>query len=150
MEKVLLKCNSCNSTNKVFANKLMDKPKCGKCSAPLEYPKNVVPVTSQTFKNEVLQSPGVVLVDLWSPTCSHCVTLGYTLEKIATEHAGIIKIVKINAQMEQQLVSQFDIRGVPTLLLYKKGKMVNRTAGAIPKEQLVSWVYSSIQKNVID
>ena len=144
MNTVLLKCQSCKSVNKVLTEKLGDSPKCGKCNSSLKYNNNVVNVTNHNFKDEVLKDPGIVLVDLWSPTCSHCVALGHTLEKLAREQAGIIKIVKINAYNEQQLASQFDIRGVPTLLLYKKGKMINKTSGAIPKKQLLSWVYSSV------
>ena len=64
MKTVLMKCQSCRSVNRVLKEKIKDHPKCGKCDSPLEYTKNVVNVTAQTFKEEVLNDPGVVLVDL--------------------------------------------------------------------------------------
>jgi thioredoxin-like negative regulator of GroEL len=66
------------------------------------------------------------------------------LDQIAAEKAGIIKITKVNTQVDQHLAYQFGIRGVPTLILYQGGKKINEISGAMPKQQLEAWINSSI------
>jgi thioredoxin 2 len=68
MESVLLRCQSCSVVNKVLKDKLPSTPKCGKCKTPLDYPNKPVDITTGTFKSEVLSSPGVVVVEFWSPS----------------------------------------------------------------------------------
>lgn len=66
------------------------------------------------------------------------------LDQIAAEKAGIIKIAKVNTQVDQHLAFQFNIRGVPTLILYQGGKKINEISGALPKQQLEAWINSSL------
>lgn len=68
MESVLLRCQSCGAVNKVLRDRLSSKPRCGKCKTPIDYPDKPVDITTGTFKKEVLSSPGVVVVEFWSPT----------------------------------------------------------------------------------
>jgi thioredoxin 2 len=144
MESVLLRCQSCGAVNRVLKDKLSSVPKCGRCKKPLDYPHEPIDITTGSFKKEVLSSPGVVLVDFWSPTCGHCQRLNPVLDQIAAEKAGAIKIAKVNTKTDQHLAFQFGIRGVPTLILYKNGKKINEISGALPKHQLEAWINSSL------
>jgi thioredoxin 2 len=144
MDTILLRCGNCGAVNKLLKDKLSAGPKCGKCKAPLDYPGRPVDVTSGSFQKEVLSCPGVVLVEFWSPSCGYCLRLDPVLEQLAREKAGILKIVKINTHAEQYLPSQYGIRGVPALLLFRNGNKINQITGAMSKQQLEEWVRSSI------
>jgi len=140
LDKVLLKCKSCGTVSRVDPTKFKLKPKCHKCKTLLTYPDKPVDIVANGFAPEVLNDPGIVLVDFWAPTCGYCMQLNPVLEQIAKEHAGVIKVVKVNTMVENVLPSQFGVQGIRSLLLYKDGKMINRTAGFMPKEQLVAWI----------
>jgi thioredoxin 2 len=144
MDTVLLRCQSCGTINRVLKEKLTSSLKCGNCNAQLEYPHNPVEVTISTFVKEVLSWPGAVLVEFWSTTCVYCRMLSPVLDQIATEKAGILKIVKINTDSNQQMVFDFSIQGTPYLILYQGGKKLSEVAGALPKNQLISWIESSL------
>ena len=144
MDTILLRCGNCGAVNKLLKDKLSAGPKCGKCKAPLDYPGSPVDVTSGSFQKEVLSCPGAVLVEFWSPSCGYCLRLDPVLEQLAREKAGILKIVKINTHAEQYLPSQYGIRGVPALLLFRNGNKINQVTGAMSKQQLEEWVRSSL------
>ncbi len=103
-----------------------------------------VNVTSANFEQEVINSKGIVLVDFWATWCPPCRMIAPVLESIAREKAGEIKIVKVNTDQEQLLSRKYQISSIPTLILFNNGKVINRTAGAIPKAQLLNWIYSSV------
>lgn len=99
-------------------------------------------MTSGTFQDEVISHPGVVLVEFWSPSCGHCRTLHPVLEQIAEENAGVLKIATVNTGEETMLSTRFNIRGVPTFMLYRGGKKIQEMIGAMPKQQIEAWIRS--------
>jgi thioredoxin 2 len=143
-ETVLLRCPKCEALNRVKKSKLQDKPVCGSCKAELEFPNLPVQTDQARFYEEVLSWPGTVLVDFWSPTCGHCIRLNPVLDEIARENAGALKVVKVNVQNAPQLAAQFNVRGVPTLMVFQKGQKKNQIAGALQKHQIIQWIESSI------
>lgn len=143
MNSVLLRCQSCGSVNKVLKEKLLLKPTCGKCKAGITFPNTSIDISSNDFRKVVLSAPGVVLLEFWSPTCGHCLRLNSVLDQIASEKAGILKVVKVNIQNDQHLAYQFGIRGVPTMILYRGGKKLNEFSGALPKQLLEAWINST-------
>ena len=140
MNTILLRCRSCGTKNRVKVEKLRHRPACGKCKAPLSMPDCPVDAGASTFQDEVVNWPGAVLVDFWSPSCGHCVKLNPVLDQIAREKTGRLKVVKVNVQAEQHLAFQFDVRGVPFMVLYRDGKKAAELPGALPKAQLESWL----------
>ncbi|HAR64199.1 MAG TPA: thiol reductase thioredoxin [Candidatus Margulisbacteria bacterium] len=142
MRSVLIKCQSCGTVNRVAGDKLNSTLKCGNCQNILEYPSKSVVVTSKTFRQEVTDWPGVVLVDFWSTTCAYCLRLNPILDQLATKKAGLLKIAKVNVQYEPALSSTFHIMGTPTLLLYQHGKQIDKVVGALSPQQLVKWLQS--------
>jgi thioredoxin 1 len=95
-----------------------------------------VEVTVDNFKDEVLESDVPVLADFWAEWCVPCKMVAPVLEQIAGEHAGKLKIAKVNVDEQGELASQFGIISIPTLLLFKNGEVVNKQVGAGSKEMI--------------
>lgn len=101
---------------------------------------NAVEVTDATFVSEVEQADKPVLVDFWAPWCGPCQMLAPTIEQIATEQAAQLKVVKLNVDENSQTATRFQIMSIPTMILFKDGKPVERLVGAMPKAGIVSQV----------
>lgn len=93
-------------------------------------------VTTKDFTQEVLRSPVPVLVDFFADWCGPCRMLAPTLERLATEFAGRVRIVKVNIDDEPALASQFQVSSIPTLIIVVEGKVAARTSGLLPENQL--------------
>jgi thioredoxin 1 len=102
----------------------------GNMAKPLE-------ITDGTYQAEVIESGKPVLVDFWAPWCGPCRMVGPILEEIASEQESKIKIVKLNVDENQQYASQLGVFNIPTMILYKDGKPVDKIVGALPKSQLL-------------
>ena len=94
-------------------------------------------LTDQNFKSEVLDSKDVVLVDFWAAWCGPCQLMGPVIEELADEYAGKAKIAKLDVDSHQAMAGQFGVRGIPTLLIFKGGEIVDQAVGAVPKNVLV-------------
>lgn len=96
----------------------------------------VMKITNANFRQEVLESGKPVLLDFWASWCGPCKMLSPIVDEVAAERADI-KVGKINVDEEQELAAQFRIMSIPTLVVMKNGKMVNRAMGAMPKAQVL-------------
>jgi thioredoxin 2 len=138
-ETVIIKCSECGTKNRLIKALLEDQPKCGKCHAPLQavpYYKHPMLITDRTFKQEILDAPGPVLMEYYSPMCAYCKTLDPILDQIASEYAGQIKIGKMNIDQNPLTASQYDIMSTPTMILFKDGKQINKLLGAVSKQEI--------------
>ncbi len=96
----------------------------------------VVQVTDVSFESEVNQSSVPVLVDFWATWCAPCKAIGPLIDQLADEFDGQVKICKLNVDENPATPSQFGVRGIPTLILFKDGKVFDQVVGAVPKSQL--------------
>jgi thioredoxin 2 len=139
MENIIIICNSCGAKNRIPASKTSDKPICGKCGAPLsimDSPGVPVDITDQSFDSEVLSCRGVVLVDCWAPWCGPCRMVAPVLEELASEYRGKIKIVKLDTDQNPKTAMKYNIRGIPTMLIFKEGDHIDTLVGALPKQEI--------------
>ncbi len=98
---------------------------------------NILNIDGSMFEQEVLQAALPVLVDFWAEWCPPCRALGPTLEEVAVECAGQLKVVKVNVQEVQDLPSQFGVMNIPTMILFKNGQELLRMTGNRPKKDLL-------------
>ncbi|MBI2718475.1 MAG: thioredoxin [Rhizobiales bacterium] len=101
-------------------------------------------VSDASFEADVLKSEAPVVVDFWAEWCGPCKMIGPALEEIATVLGGKAKIVKINVDENPATPSRYGVRGIPTLMVFKAGKVAATKVGAAPKTQLQSWIEQSI------
>jgi thioredoxin 1 len=106
--------------------------------------KNVIHVSDESFEREVLQAETPVLVDFWAEWCGPCKMIGPMLDEAAGQYAGRLKIAKVNVDENGSTPSKFNIRGIPTLLLFREGKLVGQKVGALPKSALNAFINQAL------
>lgn len=138
----IIECPECGAKNRVDETAAShSQPVCGKCGAQLadsaasSHPQTV---TDQTFARDVLEASSSVpvLVDAWAEWCGPCRMIAPALEQLAAESGGRYKIAKLNVDDNPGISAQFGIRSIPTLLIFKNGKVVDQIIGAVPKQAI--------------
>lgn len=106
--------------------------------------ENIVKLNAENYEQEVLNANKPVLIDFWAPWCGPCRMLTPIIEEIANEYEGKAKICKFNTDENQQFVSQFGIRGIPTMIIFKDGQEVKRLVGLRQKPEIADVLDSLI------
>jgi thioredoxin 1 len=106
--------------------------------------EHIVHVSDQSFEPEVLKSDLPVLVDYWAEWCGPCKAIAPVLEEIAKEYDGRLKVAKLNVDDNAEVPRRYNIRGIPTLMLFKNGNMEAFKVGAMSKSQLTAFLDSNI------
>jgi thioredoxin 1 len=106
--------------------------------------EQIVHITDDNFEEEVLNSSTPVLVDFWAEWCAPCRAIAPTLESIAIEYAGKLKIAKLDVDSNPQMPLKYGVRGIPTLIIFKQGQVVGLEMGALPKSRLIDFINSKI------
>jgi len=135
----LIVCPGCGAKNRIPPDKQHLTPKCGRCGlslagAPVSGVVN--PLLDAEFLKKVEQSSLPVLVDFYSPTCGPCRMLAPIMESLAGLYAGRLLVFKLDTSSQQMSAARFQIRGVPTLLFFKNGTMVDQLVGAAPQAEI--------------
>ncbi len=106
--------------------------------------ENVKEISDATFDEEVLKEANPTLVDFWAPWCGPCKSIAPVLEELAKEFAGRFKITKMNVDDNPRTPSGYNVRGIPNLVIFKGGKVVEQIVGAVPKETLLAAIQKAL------
>jgi len=117
---------------------MIDHPVCGRCKKPL-FSQHPIELTATTFARHISRNDIPVLVDFWAPWCGPCKMMAPAFVQAAEQLAPRIRLAKVNTEIEQTLAGQYNIRSIPTLVLFKNGKEVARQAGAMSKADIIRW-----------
>ena len=137
----MARCSHCGARNRIPAGRWGDDGAvCGRCRSSLDFPTlfpdHPVSATDATFAREVLGFQGAVLAEFYSPYCIHCQRLAPVLDELALAYAGRVKFVLLNIDQNPMTKSQYGVNGTPTLFFFKRGRLVDRVVGALPRADL--------------
>ena len=138
-DSIIIRCTRCGVKNRIPKIRLNDRPVCGRCHSRL--PENQafdrpVIVSDKNFNDEIISSPVPVLLDCWAPWCGPCRTVGPIIDQLAKEFAYQVKFGKLNVDENPSTAAKYNIMSIPTMLLFKDGKVVNSLVGALPKAEI--------------
>lgn len=135
----VIECPSCGTKNRVPTSST-GRPRCASCHADLPW---LVEATGVDF-DKAISTSLPVLVDLWAPWCGPCRVIAPGVERASRDFAGKLKVVKVNVDQAPEISARFAVQGIPTLLILRDGTIVDTQIGALPENQLLAWVRSTV------
>ena len=138
-EALHIVCPHCDAVNRIPADKLDARPKCGKCHQPL-FTGAPLALDTARFQRHLERNDIPLLVDFWAEWCGPCKMMAPVFEQAAGQLEPRVRLVKVDTDREQALASSLGIRGIPTLILFRGGREVARTSGATNLQGLLAWV----------
>lgn len=140
-DKKQIVCPHCQGINRVPAQRLGDSPNCGKCKKDLITGKPAE-LNDASFTKLISKSDLLVVIDFWADWCGPCKMMAPAYTDATNELKTTAVLAKLNTETAQQSSARFQIRSIPTMIIFKNGKEVARQSGAMSKEQIVQWVKS--------
>jgi thioredoxin 2 len=134
-QKLTVRCQFCNTWNRIDASKVTAGPKCGKCAKPILLERPIA-LDDETFTRTINESDIPVAVDFYADWCGPCRMMAPAVDALAAHLQGKALIGKLNTDHSARTASGFNIRGIPTTIVFRSGKEVARQSGAIPLEGL--------------
>jgi len=141
-------CPGCGAINRIPEAKLHQPGQCGKCKSPL-FSGVVTELTDASFQRFITKNDLPVVVDFWASWCGPCQMMAPIFKNVAADMPYDARFAKVNTEQAQQTAAQFAIRSIPTLMVFKNGKVVDQMAGALPAQQLQQWVRQALVKATV-
>ena len=138
-----LVCPHCQAVNRIPADKLGQRPVCGKCKEPL-FVGQPVELTDQSFEKHLRRNDIPLVVDFWAAWCGPCKMMAPHFKNVCAQMEPSIRFAKLNTEHAQRTAAQFGIRSIPTVALFLNGREIARQAGAMDARTLTGWIQSHI------
>ena len=129
--RITVRCQFCQTWNRVLAERVADRPKCGKCARPILIDRPI-PLDDESFSRTVTESEIPVLVDFYADWCGPCKVMAPAVDQLASKHQGRLLVGKLDTDRAVKTAQSFNIRGIPTAIVFEQGREVNRASGAMP------------------
>ncbi len=136
-------CPHCTAINRVPADRPAEAAKCGACHRPL-FDGRPVPASAQSFATHVQRNDIPVVADFWAEWCGPCKMMAPAYDRVAGELEPHVRFLKVDTEAEQQLAARYNIRSIPTLMLFRNGAVVAQRAGASDAASLRAWIRENI------
>jgi thioredoxin 2 len=130
-----IRCSSCATWNRIDAGRAANGPKCGKCGTPVQL-DHPIPLDDETFGRTIAESDVPVLVDFYADWCGPCKMMAPFVDQLAREKQGAALIAKLDTDRARRTAGGFNVRGIPTVIVFKGGKERARRVGAVQKRDL--------------
>jgi thioredoxin 2 len=145
-EALIVACPTCNTLNRAPRDKLAAGAigKCGNCGKPL-FEGHPVALNAQSFETHASKSDIPLVVDFWAPWCGPCKAMAPQFEKAAGHLEPQVRFAKVNTDEEQQLAGRFGIQGIPTMILFQRGREIARQSGLMNAAGIEQWVQQSLR-----
>jgi thioredoxin 2 len=136
---MIVMCISCGGLNNVPETKLNENPNCGKCKEPL-YKGEPISMTSEQLSRAIDKTDELLIVDFWATWCGPCQQFAPTFKQTADQLEPKARFIKIETESEQVISAKYNIRSIPTLVMFKNGKEINRVSGALSATDFNNWI----------
>jgi thioredoxin 2 len=136
-------CPHCQTVNRIPSERLGQHPRCGQCKEPL-FTGHPAELTGSAFQQHIARNDIPVVVDFWAAWCGPCKMMAPAYAQAAAALEPKVRLAKLNTEQDQAIAAKFDIRSIPTLIIFKSGREIARQSGALSTTEIIRWINSHI------